>query len=275
MAVRLTSPWRLGQSEIGEPEVAARVDHQVPRLDVAVEHALLVRVVERLGRLDAEAGHRAEERPVVRQPRRGRTCVLLAGLRGRDGGNRRDRAILEGVARRRGRVSEPVSHETGKLPDVKSRGEGPGCSRVGGRPLAPRVFEPAEIPDDGGERPALDELHGVVMHALLTAHRVDRHDVRVVEQRRGVRLELEPLPLPRIECGRVRQDLERDPTAQRDLLGLVHDPHAAASKLAKQPKVAQDAHRLCGHGCPLELIILSVSCGQLFHGRWGKRLSWP
>ena len=40
----------------------AAVDHQVRRLDVAVQHPLLVCVLEGLGRLPAQAGRLAEER---------------------------------------------------------------------------------------------------------------------------------------------------------------------------------------------------------------------
>ena len=43
---------------------------------------------------------------------------------------------------------------------------------------------------------------------------------------------LEPLELPRVQGRRERQHLQRHPAAQRELLGLVDDPHAAPADLA-------------------------------------------
>ena len=53
----------LGQAEVGDPEAAAGVEQQVGRLDVAVDDAERVGVVQGLGRLDAQLGHGAEEGP--------------------------------------------------------------------------------------------------------------------------------------------------------------------------------------------------------------------
>ena len=50
---------RLGQSEVRDPKVPARVDHQVRRLDVAMDHAQIVGVLEGLGRLSPQPGDRA------------------------------------------------------------------------------------------------------------------------------------------------------------------------------------------------------------------------
>ena len=47
---------RLGQAEVGHPDVAVVVQQEVRRLDVAVEDALAVGVLQRLGHLDADPG---------------------------------------------------------------------------------------------------------------------------------------------------------------------------------------------------------------------------
>jgi hypothetical protein len=93
--------------------------------------------------------------------------------------------------------------------------------------------------DDVRRGVAVDELHGVVVDAALAAHRVDRHDVLVVQAGRRPRLVVEALQLPRVHRRRQRQHLQRHPAAKRDLLGLVDDAHAAAPDLADQPAVAQ------------------------------------
>jgi hypothetical protein len=53
--------------------------------------------------------------------------------------------------------------------------------------------------DNGGQRLAVDELHGVVVRAALAAHGVDRYDVRVVQSRRRLRLIAEALELFGVE----------------------------------------------------------------------------
>ena len=57
--------------------------------------------------------------------------------------------------------------------------------------------------------------------------------------RRRLGLVLEALQLARVQRRRERQHLQRHPPAQRDLLGLVDDAHAAAAHLAEDPEVAQ------------------------------------
>ena len=55
---------RLGQPEVGHPDVSLRVQQQVRRLDVAMENALPVGVFERQGDLKADPGQAAVSQPV-------------------------------------------------------------------------------------------------------------------------------------------------------------------------------------------------------------------
>ena len=79
------------------------------------------------------------------------------------------------------------------------------------------------------------------MDAALAAHGIDRHDVRVVELRRGQGLGLEPAELGRVHRRRERQHLERHTAVQRALHGLVDHAHAAAADLRDEAEVAQIA----------------------------------
>ena len=133
--------------------------------------------------------------------------------------------------------------------------------RFGGATAGGRA---AEFVDDGVQPQAGDELHDVVRGAVVLPEPVDRDDVRVVQLGGRLRLPLEPPPLGRVAEDRGRQQLDRDPPAERHLLGLVHDAHPAAPDLAEQAEVAQlgdrrgvrDLHGQLGAGVrlgPLQL----------------------
>ena len=100
-----------------------------------------------------------------------------------------------------------------------------------------------QLVDDQLEPLALDELHGVEDDLAVLAHLEDRHDIGVVQPRRGPRLAAEPLQRLAVLGHDAGQDLERDPAAERDLLGLVDHAHAAAADLADDPVVAHLAKR--------------------------------
>jgi hypothetical protein len=59
-----SQPW-IGeparQPEVSHPQVSLEIDQQVRRLDVAMDHALLVCVPERIGRLQTDRRDPSEE----------------------------------------------------------------------------------------------------------------------------------------------------------------------------------------------------------------------
>ena len=52
-----------------------------------------------------------------------------------------------------------------------------------------------ELVDDGRQAAALNKLHRVVVDTLVTADTEDGHDVSMMQLRRGLGLDLEPLAL--------------------------------------------------------------------------------
>ncbi len=93
-----------------------------------------------------------------------------------------------------------------------------------------------------GQSLPVDELHGVIVHASFAADAVNRHDVNVVQDRRGLCLQQEPLQLPGIQRGSERQYFERYLAAQGNLPGFIDDAHAAPAHFAKDVEIAQPAH---------------------------------
>ena len=81
--------------------------------------------------------------------------------------------------------------------------------------------------DDLVERLPLEQLHREEPLSLELVDGVDGADVRMVEGRRGARLALEPFDGRRRGRHFGRQELQRDRTAEPEILGLVHDTHAA------------------------------------------------
>jgi hypothetical protein len=101
------------------------------------------------------------------------------------------------------------------------------------------AFELAKLADHVSQSTTIDKLHRVVMHAAVGAHGVNRHDVRMVQERRRLGLGLEPRKLARVERGGEGEDLQGHAAAQRDLLGLVDDAHATAADLARDVEITQ------------------------------------
>jgi len=98
--------------------------------------------------------------------------------------------------------------------------------------------QPPQLVDHRVQPLARDELHRIVPQIAVLADLEDRHDVGVVQLRRRARLAAEPLHRRAVPRPLRRQDLERHPAAERDLLGLVDHSHTASPHLAEDPIVA-------------------------------------
>ncbi len=120
-----------------------------------------------------------------------------------------------------------------------------------------------------GQGPAVDELHGVIMDAALAADAIDGDDVLMVQMGGRLGLVLEALDLLGVQGGRQRQHLEGNAPAQRKLLRLVHDPHAASADLAEDAKVPQRHARSVlgrtqrGDGRPIRAGLAQIGSGRM------------
>jgi hypothetical protein len=187
-----------------------------------------------------------------------------------------------GAVQRLRRLDAPRRHppEVGSVSGRRARRPrfgAPGAGRrhgglrlVGGRHVADGLA--AQLGDEVGQGAAVDELHGVVVDAALAANPVDGNDVGVVQPRRGPGLVVEALQLPRVERAGERQHLERYPPAQRQLLRLVDDAHAAAAHLADEAEIPQLLQRrrrrgLAAGRLPLQRL---VGQGDVLHQRHGR-----
>ncbi len=103
------------------------------------------------------------------------------------------------------------------------------------------MSQPLDLVDDGIEPEPRDELHGVVVEAVLLADAEDGDDVGVVQLGGCACLALEPFYLRRIGDRVSGEHFERDTPAEGLLLGFVDHAHAAAAGLAEDPEVAQRA----------------------------------
>ena len=85
-------------------------------------------------------------------------------------------------------------------------------SSSAGSPLFPSPD--SQVADQVGQGPAVDELHGVIMHAPVTADGVHGNDVRMVQERSGLGLELEPAEPLAVKCQALGQDLQGHAAAE-------------------------------------------------------------
>ena len=194
---------QLGQPEVGDPHRSPAVHEQVARLDVAMQRSLLMGVLEGVGHLDADLRH-APPKAVPGRRRRGgrrrrrRRRGLLVRRRGTARRRfQRRRAGQEHLRRRRGGKSRRGARRRGR----GSKGLGIGDwgleGRHSGRSLIPNPQSPIPSFCQGVNDPVQslpgDELHHVIVDAVLAADAEDRDDVRVVEPGRRLRLAKEAL----------------------------------------------------------------------------------
>ena len=101
------------------------------------------------------------------------------------------------------------------------------------------------------------------MLALVLAHLVDWHDLRMVQVGRRLRLGAEPLHFTARREASGQDHLERDQAVERHLPGLVDDPHPAPRDLLQQLVVAEVADgRQCGVAIRLDRASLVQSVGN-------------
>ena len=86
---------------------------------------------------------------------------------------------------------------------------------------------------------ARDELHDVIMRAPMMADAEDGNDVGVVQPGSRLGLALEAQQLLGVVEGVRWQHLQRHAPAQRHLLGLEDDAHAALADLAQDTVIAE------------------------------------
>ncbi len=96
-----------------------------------------------------------------------------------------------------------------------------------------------KIADDRRQAVAVDKLHRVVVNTRVAADAENRHDVRMMKLRRRLHFDVKPLPLLGVGRGRVRQNFQSNPTAERDLLRLVDDAHSATADLAEDVEISE------------------------------------
>src|SRR5947209_3283672 len=107
------------------------------------------------------------------------------------------------------------------------------------------LAEPLQLVENLVQSSAVDELHGVIRHALMFADGKNGDDIGMVQLRRRLGLALEALPLFAARKHTLRHDLEGDVPAKGDLLRFVNDSHAASADLADDAIIAELLERGC------------------------------
>ena len=127
-------------------------------------------------------------------------------------------------------------------------------------------LQAAAAGDECGEVDTLDVAHGDVEDALCLSRVVDRDDVRVLEGGSRSPLLLEPLPVAGGLGQFRRENLERDPPPELQLLGEIDHAHSAPAHERFDPEATQ-------HGA--DAVIRLVSHGETAGRSRGRRGRHP
>ena len=93
--------------------------------------------------------------------------------------------------------------------------------------------------EDGSQAATVNELHCVIMDAIIATDAKNWHDVWMMQLRGGLSLDLKPLTLLGIDRRGEGKHLQRDSAAKRNLLGFVNDCHPSSADLAKNAIITQ------------------------------------
>ncbi len=93
------------------------------------------------------------------------------------------------------------------------------------------------------DRCSFDQLHAVKAEAITFPDFIDRHDVWMVEARRGAGLQAETFPSMRARQVRRRDGLQRHQTPEATLARAIHHALAAAAQFAEKFVVAKNWRR--------------------------------
>ena len=191
-----------GQSEVQQLDPPVAAQHEIRRFDIPMDHALLVRIVERIGRVGHPPGNGVEVLAV-------RAALTHTGRRKPERRARGVRGRADAGAKRQRRIARPDPRHA------------------------------AEIGDDLVQPPTLDKLHGIVAGAAFLALGIDGDNIGVVELARRLGFPAKSHDRRSRQPESRRQYFERHRAVQRDLPGLIDDAHAARTDPPLNAKVSK------------------------------------
>ena len=190
VCVRSSRSVRFGQAEVGDPDVALRVEQQVRRLDVAVQDALVMGVLQGVGHLIADCGDLlpiASHWPHADRlwQERGRAWRPIL----QSPGGRREwrRPITDSWSGTRYAIGIDQLRAT----ETADHAAGPRAELVIAVGVACRL-PLLECRQHVVERLPFDELHGVVEQPVALEQTEHRHNVGVVQTGGSLGLGAEP-----------------------------------------------------------------------------------